>query len=170
LQSAFLVNPFSGRANNIYSGWIPNYDLVDMDKDNILNEITPSTRKDLVEAYHLASENHELSHYKQLLEDHARVKAEEEEAKAAAAAEKAEAKAKKAAGGKKTKKSLSTVVAEEDEDAEDVEMGEASGDLEVDESAAPKPKASKKRKTASDETASVCCHFPFRDTDRGASN
>ena len=90
----------------------------------------------LYNAHQLASENHDLEYFKNLLREFEEARLEEEAAKEAARA------AKVAKTPKKGKKSQDTV---DDADDEDVEMGDA-------EEAEKKSKATKKRK-ADDDTA-----------------
>jgi hypothetical protein len=127
------------------SGWIPNYDLVDLDLEEVGN-VDAKMRKDLYQAHKLAAEKHDLDYYKQVLREFEEQRAAEAEAKAAAKAAK---EANKSSGKSKKKAKASTEAGEEEN--EDVEMADAEGDLEVDEGAdEKKPKASKKRKAVAD--------------------
>jgi hypothetical protein len=119
-----------------HSGWIPNYDLVDIDLDTVGQISNSKMRKDLYEAHLLAAEKHDLDYFKELLADFERQRAE-------IAAAKAATKAAKAAGKKKSK----TVVADDDEANEDTEMVDAAEEVEE------KPKPSKKRKATDDGEA-----------------
>lgn len=111
-------------------------------------------RKDLLHAHTLASENHDLPYYKQVLQDFLEQRQAEADAKAAAKA------AKNA--GKSKKKSKATT--EGEDDTEDVEMADA--DVPVDENEEEKPKSSKKRKAtteaedATDVSATLSAHPP----------
>ncbi|KAE9381713.1 hypothetical protein N431DRAFT_425290 [Stipitochalara longipes BDJ] len=126
-------------------GWIPNYDLVDMDFDEVGN-VTASMRKDLAAAHQLAAEQHDLQYFKDILTSFMAAREAEREAKEAAKAEK---KAKKAAV-KKEKKTPKVV---EDGEDEDVDMADAPG--EVDSEAlgmaeVEEPKSKKRKSTAED--------------------
>ncbi len=122
------------------SGWIPNFDLEDLDTETVGDVQEGKMRKDLYHAHKLAAENHDLDFYKQVLQDFQDQRQAELEAKAAAKAEKA---AKAANKGKRKSKAAAEV---EDGD-EDVEMEDVAGDEDEGES---KPKSSKKRKAAND--------------------
>jgi hypothetical protein len=127
------------------SGWIPNYDLVDLDLEEVGN-VDTKMRKDLYQAHKLAAEKHDLEYYKQVLLDFEAQRAAEAEAKAAAKA----AKEANKSSGKSKKKTKASAEAGEEEN-EDVEMADAEGDLDVDEGAdEKKPKVSKKRKAVAD--------------------
>ncbi|KAK3330392.1 PWWP domain-containing protein [Apodospora peruviana] len=107
-------------------GWVPNSDLIDLDPATVKDIKTDKMRKDLQAAHELASENHPLSFYKEVLQQFQEELIEQEKAKAAKAATPSKKKGK-------------TVV---DED-EDVEMADAADE----EEAAPvKEKKAKKRK------------------------
>lgn len=128
-----------------YSGWIPNYDLVDLDLEEV-GSVDAKMRKDLYQAHKLAAEKHDLDYYKQVLREFEEQRAAEAEAKAAAKA----AKEANKSSGKSKKKTKASAEAGEEEN-EDVEMADAEGDLEVDEGTEEKkPKASKKRKAVAD--------------------
>jgi hypothetical protein len=128
-----------------YSGWIPNYDLVNLDLEEVGN-VDTKMRKDLYQAHKLAAEKHDLEYYKQVLLDFEAQRAAEAEAKAAAKAAK---EANKSSG--KSKKKAKVGADAGGEENEDVEMADAEGDLDVDEGAdEKKPKASKKRKAVAD--------------------
>lgn len=114
-----------------------------------LKPITPEECKDVPEkgkskllksAYDVASDGHDLQHFKVILADHQNALQQEIEAKEAKAAAKAEKQAKK------NKRKSTDVVEEEDVDMEDADEG------------AKKPKSSKKRKKsveADGETSKV---------------
>ncbi|CZR50517.1 related to SRP40-suppressor of mutant AC40 of RNA polymerase I and III [Phialocephala subalpina] len=108
-------------------GWIPNYDLVDLDFDDVAT-VTTNMRKDLAAARQLAAEKHDLDYFKEILKNFMEAKEAERAAKEAAKAEK---KAKKAAASKKEKKSVKAVT----DDDEDVEMADAIGEPDSDEAA-----------------------------------
>lgn len=109
--------------------------------------------KSLYAAYQLASENHDLDHYKNVLREFEVSRRRDEKAAqdaidAKEAAKEAKASAKK---GKKAKE----VVQDEDED---VEMADAGADEAEKED---KPKASKKRKAVDDETSVSYIHHHY---------
>lgn len=132
-------------------GWIPNYDLVDLDFDDVAT-VTTNMRKDLAAARQLAAEKHDLDYFKEILKNFMEAKEAERAAKEAAKAEK---KAKKAAASKKEKKSTKAVT---DED-EDVEMADAIGEPDSDEAAvdseAKKTTNKRKAEDAPQRTESV---------------
>ena len=101
----------------------------------------------MIQAYNVAAENHDLQHFKTVLQDHQQAlqrDIEEREARAAAKAAKADKKKRK-----------STDAAKDD----DVDMDDAGDDEE-----APKSKGSKKRKKEEDsegDSEKVRCHSRF---------
>lgn len=113
----------------LYSGWIPNYDLVDLDFDDVAT-VTTNMRKDLAAARQLAAEKRDLDYFKEILKNFMEAKEAERALKEAAKAEK---KAKKAAASKKEKKSAKAVT--DDDEDEDVEMADALGEPDSDEAA-----------------------------------
>ena len=127
------------------STWLVNTGLTPLDPEECNSKPSGKMTKALQEAYSIATEGHDIDHFKKILADHqeelarieaeAQKKQEEAEAKAAAKAEK-DAKSKEAAADKKKKprKSTSKVNDEEDVEMEDVEA----------------PKSSKKRKKDAD--------------------
>jgi len=115
-------------------GWIPNYDLVDLDFETV-GDVPTNMRKDLYAAHQLAAEKHDLDYFKGVLTDFMEAKQAEEEAKEAALAAKKASKAKK----EKASKPVSG-----GEDNEDTEMMDASAI--VDEAEAPPKSNQKKRK------------------------
>jgi hypothetical protein len=137
-----------------YSGWIPNFDLVDLDFDKV-GEVSPNMRKDLHAAHLLAAEKHDLNYFKEILKNFMEARAADIEAKEAAKAAKRASKAKR--------KSKAVV---EGEDDEDVEMADAPVEAESEEAdaeaaGAEKPKKSKKRKVPADDDAAVCSIASF---------
>ncbi|EER28592.1 PWWP domain containing protein [Coccidioides posadasii C735 delta SOWgp] len=102
--------------------WIPNTDLVPLDPEQCKNP-EKAKGKGLLAAYQVASEGHDLQHFKDMLADHQRALQEDEEAREARA---------KAKQDKKKRKSMD--LADEREDVEMADVG------------AEKPKATKKRK------------------------
>lgn len=118
--------------------WTPNTDLEDIDLDTIGEEAQGKKSKALYAAYQLAAEKHPLAYFENLLEEFEESRKAEEEAKEAAKAAKS--------SSKKSKKSKQTVVDDEEEIDEDIEMA----DVEETEKE-QKPKASKKRKAATDD-------------------
>ncbi|KAL2065086.1 hypothetical protein VTL71DRAFT_4226 [Oculimacula yallundae] len=120
-------------------GWIPNYDLLDLDPEKV-GELKPKMRKDLAAAHTLAAEQHDLDYFKEILAAFMKAR---EEAIAAKEAAKAEKQAKKTAVKKEKKSSAKAV--EEDEDG-DLEMADATADLESDGADATEPAKTNKRK------------------------
>lgn len=104
-----------------------NSDLIDLDPATVMDVKMDKMRKDLQLAHELASKNHPLSHYKELLQQFQEELIEQEKAK--------EAKAAKTPKGKKSK-------AAADEDG-DVDMEDAA---EEDGSPPKEKKLAKKRK------------------------
>jgi hypothetical protein len=134
----------------ICSGWIPNFDLVDLDFDTVA-DVSTNMRKDLFAAHQLAAERHDLDYFKEILKNFMEARAAEIEAKEAAKA------AKKASKAKRKSKPAADAV-----DDEDVEMADAPAEAESEDaggeaSGAEKPKKIKKRKTLTDEDAAVSC-------------
>ncbi|PBP26847.1 PWWP domain-containing protein [Diplocarpon rosae] len=137
-------------------GWIPNYDLVDLDFETVAN-VNSSMRKDLAAARTLAGEQNDLNYFKGILKqflaereaDRAakdKAKADEKAAKKLKEAEKVlnvEKAVKKKATPKKEKKSVKNMV-EQDED-DDTAMLDAGGP-ESDEAEASSESKGKKRK------------------------
>jgi regulator of protease activity HflC (stomatin/prohibitin superfamily) len=130
--------------NTARSTWLVNTGLTPLDPEECNSKPSGKMTKALQEAYSIATEGHDIDHFKKILADHqeelarleaeAQKKQEEAEAKAAAKAEK-DAKAKDAAADKKKKPRKSTSKVDED----DVEMEDAEA-----------PKSSKKRKKEPD--------------------
>ncbi|CZS91097.1 related to SRP40-suppressor of mutant AC40 of RNA polymerase I and III [Rhynchosporium agropyri] len=125
-------------------GWIPNYDLVDLNPEDV-GTLQPKMRKDLAAARTLAAEQHDLDYFKDILAAFLEAREANIAAKEAAKAEK---QAKKAAD-KKDKKSATKAV--EDDGHGDLEMADATADLESD-GANPtdEPAKTNKRKAADD--------------------
>jgi len=121
----------------VFSGWVPNTELIDLDPATVLDVKLDKMRKTLQAAHHLAAENHPLSYYKEVLQNYQEELIEQEKAKAAKAA---------TPKGKKSK-----AVTEEDED---VEMEDAP---EMDETPAKDKKAKKRKAEGSAEVG-----FPVR--------
>jgi len=128
------------------SAWIPNTDLTPLEPEQCKDVSEKGKAKSLVEAYKVASEGHDLKHFKEMLYEHDRATREDERLRAEFEAEKAAEKAAKA----DKKKRKPEVKVDDDVEMEDAEE-------------APK-KSSKKRKkgTESDDeqTEKVCdsCH------------
>jgi hypothetical protein len=114
---------------------MPNTDLTELDLDTVGNIPEKGTRKDLYMAHQIASEKHDLDYFKTMLREY-------QESIQAEAEEKA---AKKAAKGKR--KSKGPVEADH---SGDVEMGDATNEVEVenDEDGKAKSKAKKRKKDA----------------------
>lgn len=113
-------------------GWVPNTELIKLDPETVLDVKLDKMRKTLQAAHHLASENHPLSYYKEVLQNYQEELIEQEKAKAAKAA---------TPKGKKSK-----AVSDDDDD---VEMEDAP---EVDETPAKDKKAKKRKAEDSAET------------------
>ncbi|KAI9745229.1 MAG: hypothetical protein M1818_001507 [Claussenomyces sp. TS43310] len=126
-------------------GWIPNYDLVDLDLETV-GQVPENTRKDLYQAHRLAAEKHDLDFYRQVLQDFQTQQLAEIEAKKAAQAAKAATKSK----GKRKSAVSTAAAADNDAEVEDIEMTDAPADLEADEQIKEKPKSSKKRKAVAE--------------------
>lgn len=133
-----MQNPW---ANLACSGWVPNTDLIELDPATVLDVKMDKMRKTLQAAHQLASENHPLSYYKEVLQNYQEELIEQEKAKAAKAA---------TPKGKKTK-----AASEEDED---VDMEDA-----PDAETPAKDKKAKKRKA--EDSAEVSA-LPLREEDR----
>lgn len=121
------------------SSWLPNTDLTPLDTEDIKNADKSKKSKQLLGAYQVAGEGHDLSYYKQLLRDHEKALAEDIEENERRAQEKQEKKEKKA---KRQSKSKGTV----EEGEEDAEMEDAPEDVATDGEAVKTKKVSKKRK------------------------
>ncbi|TVY86674.1 PWWP domain-containing protein [Lachnellula willkommii] len=125
-------------------GWIPNYDLLDLNPDEVATSVAPSARKDLVAAHQLAAEQHDLDYFKEILKNFV-------EARAAEAVAKEAARAAKAAKKSTPKKSKAVVDADGDVDMEDATGDPDNEELDVAGSEKPaKPTKSKKRKPEDD--------------------
>ncbi|TVY25011.1 PWWP domain-containing protein [Lachnellula hyalina] len=125
-------------------GWIPNYDLLDLNPDEVATSVAPSTRKDLVAAHQLAAEQHDLDYFKQILKNFV-------EARAAEAAAKEAFRAAKAAKKSTPKKAKVIVDVDGDVDMEDATGEPENEELDVAGSVKPaKPTKSKKRKSDDD--------------------
>lgn len=128
------------------STWLVNTGLTPLDPEECTQKPNTKMTKALQEAYSIATEGHDLDHFKKILaefqEESARLEAEaqrkqeEAEAKAAAKAEK-DAKAKDAEAKDKKKKARKSTSKVNDDDDVDMEDPEA-------------PKSSKKRKKDAD--------------------
>ena len=114
---------------NFLSAWIPNTDLNPLDPEDCKNVSDKGKTKSLIAAYEVASEKHDLQHFKNILAQHEREVQAHIEAAEAKEAEKA-AKAER----KKRKSEAAAAAA-----VEDVEMEDA-------DDAGETKKSSKKRK------------------------
>jgi hypothetical protein len=138
--------------NQLFSGWIPNHDLVDLDFDEVGN-VSTTMRKDLAAAHQLAAEKRDLEYFKEILKNFMEAREAERAAKEAAKAEK---KAKKAAA-KKEKKTPKII---EDGDDEDVDMADAPGEVDSEAPAmteVEEVKTKKRKSTATSDDVS----YPF---------
>jgi hypothetical protein len=126
------------------SAWIPNTDLSPLNPEDCKDVPEKGKAKALSAAYKVAAENHDLEHFKTVLDEHAAALQADIEAKEARDAEKA------AKSDKKKRKSEAKI------ETEDVEMEDADAEP------APK-KSSKKRKKEADsddeESEKVGCAF-----------
>jgi hypothetical protein len=133
--------------NTDNSAWIPNTDLTPLDPATCKDVSEKGKSKQLIAAYHVAAENNDLAHFKDLLADHQRAIQQEEEEMEAQAAAKAAAKAEKES--KKNKRKSMDI--HDDVDMEDAEEGGKA------------PKSSKKRKKdAEAEDEKVCNNTHLR--------
>ncbi|EFR02094.1 PWWP domain-containing protein [Nannizzia gypsea CBS 118893] len=105
--------------------WIPNVDLTPISPEDCKDVSEKNKTKNLIAAYQVAAEGHDLDYFKTMLADFERAKKEDQEEKEAKAA------AKAAKQEKKKRKSMEVVDEPEDEEMED---------------AGEKKKSSKKRK------------------------
>lgn len=105
------------------SAWMPNTDLTPLDPEQCKNIPEKGKQKQLIAAYKIAAENHDLQYFKNLLAEHQRAvqqEAEEREAEAARkAAQKAEKEARAAEKKKKRKSTADTDVEMADAEEED---------------------------------------------------
>jgi hypothetical protein len=112
---------------DFFSAWIPNTDLTPLDPAEIKDFSEKGKTKSLIGAYHVATEAHPLSYFKDMLLDHQKAMQEDQDLR-----EQREA-AKAAKASKKKRKS--------DAADDDVDMEDADADEEVE-----TKKSSKKRK------------------------
>jgi hypothetical protein len=127
------------------SAWIPNTDLQPIDNlEEMANVTEKGKTKSLIAAHKVASENHDLQHFKDMLLAHSEALAADEVAHKEREAAKEAAKAAK----KEKKPKRKSEVADDDVEMEDVD----------DDS-----KKSKKRKKAaeSDDEEKVSCGYPL---------
>ncbi|KAF4982973.1 hypothetical protein F66182_17086, partial [Fusarium sp. NRRL 66182] len=128
--------------------WIPNTDLSPLDPEQCKEISEKGKQKQLIAAYKVAAEGHDLQYFKSLLADHQRAIQQEAEEREAAAAEKAALKAEKEAAkeaAKEEKKKKRKSVAAE---TEDVEMADAE---EGDKKAKPKKRKKEAGSDVEDE-------------------
>ncbi|EEQ84780.1 PWWP domain-containing protein [Blastomyces dermatitidis ER-3] len=92
--------------------WIPNTDLTPLDPESCKDVNEKGKTKNLIEAYHVAAENHDLQYFKDMLADHQRALEQDQEEREARAA------AKAAKQEKKKRKSMDVADEHEDEAAE----------------------------------------------------
>lgn len=119
-------------ANVRSSAWMPNTDLTPLDPASIDTTDTKGKSKPLVAAYVKASEDNDLQHYKDLLEDHQKAVEEEQKAQVEQDAKRSTKPKRKSVGA------TAAAAAADDEDEMDVDEEEA----------APKPKSKKRKKEA----------------------
>lgn len=97
----------------IFSGWVSNKDLIDLDPEKVLDQINAKMRKDLVLAHELAEQHHDLDYYKGVLQQFQEELIEKQQA--------AEAKAAAAAAAKTSKKKSKAAAVDDDLEMEDVD-------------------------------------------------
>ncbi|EDO01960.1 hypothetical protein SS1G_04435 [Sclerotinia sclerotiorum 1980 UF-70] len=117
-------------------GWIPNYDLLDLDLDTV-GDVPNNMRKDLYAAHQLAAEKNDLDYFKTVLTEFMEQKRADEEAKEAAKAAKKAKKEKK----EKTPKVVPTL-----DDNEDTEMMDVSAIPDDDDDEVEAPKSNQKKR------------------------
>jgi hypothetical protein len=132
------------------SFWLVNTDLQRLDIDEIKDIVDRGDQgkrsKNLWEAYGIAAENHELQHFRDMLNEHDKLLQEEQELLLAKEEEKQEKQAKR----EKKSKAKAAV--------------DADGDVDMaDSDAPPKKKPTNKRKKASDEDTSKVGLCPLLD-------
>lgn len=135
-----------------YSSWTSHKDLETLTLEDVADG-PPKPRPHLDGAFVLAHEQHDLQHYKDILnhwqEEKAEERARKEAAEEAAAAKRAAKKAKKP-------RISSAKVVDGDED---VEMADADGEVDSEEAAtAPTPKPNNKKRKIPDEESEVIFH------------
>ena len=113
-----------------YSAWMPNTDLQPLTPDACKDVPEKGKGKALLEAYKIAAEGYDLTHFKEILAEHQEQLAEDKQRQK-------EREAKKAAKSKR-KSGASVAAGNDDEDEMDVD------DEEVEE----KPKSKKRKKAA----------------------
>ncbi|KAL8243566.1 hypothetical protein R6Q59_009824 [Mikania micrantha] len=101
--------------------WIPNTDLTPLKLEDVKEFAEKGKTKSLIQAYHVAAEEHDLNYFKEMLVDHARALQEDEEAKEAKLAEKAAKADEKAAKADKKKRKSEVKAADADVDMEDAD-------------------------------------------------
>lgn len=131
-----------------FSGWIPNYDLLELDFETV-GEVTPKMRKDLAAAHVLAAQQHDLDYYKGVLQTFMEAREADRQAKEAARLEKAE----KAANKKLSKKPSKAGLTQADDD---VEMPDVPAE---DDTGNATPSTTKKAKRPRDDDAIVSLHL-----------
>ena len=126
----YPLRPCSCFSDLDHSGWVPNTSLTELTPEKASDSITEKMRKDLREAFELASQNNPIDYYKDVLKQFQEELIAQEEAKKEAAAT-----------PKKSKKGKAKAP------ADDLEMDD------VDDDVPEKPK-SKKRKAEDDASVS----------------
>lgn len=124
------------------SAWVPNTELTPIDPETCKEVSEKGKSKNLMAAYELAAENHDLAHFKEMLVDHQRFIEEEEEAKA-------EREAKKASKAKRKSVDASATADNEDGDADEMDVDEDAPETK------PKTKKRKKEVDSGGETEKV---------------
>lgn len=133
-----------------FSGWIPNYDLLDLDLDTV-GDVPNNMRKDLYAAHQLAAEKNDLDYFKSVLTDFMEQKRADEEAKEAAKAAKKAKKEKKEKTPKKVVPAL--------DDNEDTEMMDVSAIPDDDQIEAPKSNQKKRKNPPQNPEEGTVCYY-----------
>lgn len=115
------------------SAWITNTELTPLDPETCKEISEKAKSKNLMAAYELAAENHDLAYFKEMLVDHQRFIEEEEEAKA-------EREAKKASKAKRKSVDTSATADNENGGVDEMDVDEDAGET--------KPKSKKRKKEA----------------------
>jgi hypothetical protein len=124
-------------ADHLASAWLPNTELTRLNPEDCKGFSEKGKTKSLIQAYHVAAEQHDLEHFKTMLLDHQKALQEDQDRRDARETAKAD---KADRSGKKKRKSEAA-----DEDG-DVDMEDA------EEEAKPEPKKSSKKRKKEAET------------------
>ena len=122
-------------ADLCFSAWIVNTELTPLSVEECQDATEKGKSKNLIEAYKVAAQGHDLAYYKEMLADHMHAIQEDNEARA-------EREAKKA--NKAKRKSIAeSAAAESAADADAMDVDEEVGE--------PKPKSKKRKKSLDSE-------------------